>query len=375
MFQLLKETTRSKARRGEFTTSHGVVPTPVFMPVGTQATIKATDHLRLAHTHQIPVILGNTYHLYLRPGTEIIAQAGGLHRFMNRNGAILTDSGGYQVFSLADRRKIDSDGVVFKSHLDGSSHRFTPENVIDIQRQLGSDIMMVLDECPPYPCEMSYLKESLDLTHRWAARCLDAFNRTEPHYGHHQALFAITQGGTNAKYRRESAMVLSQLGTDGMAIGGLSVGEPNELMYEMTDISTDVLPADRPRYLMGVGTPADLLESVARGIDMFDCVMPTRNARNGMLFTRNGIINIKNARWKHCFESADPGFESELCQNHSLAYLHHLFRAGEIFGLMLASEHNVSFYVWLMEQARKHIEDDTYDPWYSQMAARVMRRL
>ena len=375
MFQLLKETTRSKARRGELTTAHGVVPTPVFMPVGTQATIKATDHRRLAETHQVPVLLGNTYHLYLRPGTEIISSAGGLHRFMNRDGAILTDSGGYQIFSLADRRKIDPGGVVFKSHLDGSSHRFTPENVIEIQRDLGSDIMMVLDECPPYPCDMMYLKESLDLTHRWAGQCLEAFNRSEPRYGHRQFLFAITQGGTVPQYRRESAEVLSELGTDGIAIGGLSVGEPNELMYEMTDLSTDVLPGNKPRYLMGVGTPADLLESVARGIDMFDCVMPTRNARNGMLFTRNGIINVKNARWKNCFDSADPGFRSELCQNHSLAYLHHLFRTGEILGLMLASEHNISFYLWLMEQARKKIEDDNFDPWYSQMAGRVMRRL
>ena len=375
MFTLRKETTKGKARTGELKTDHGTIDTPIFMPVGTAGTVKALDRSALLEKVKAPVILGNTYHLYLRPGNRIMEKAGGLHSFMNWPGAILTDSGGYQVFSLSDIRELEPDGVVFKSHLDGSRHKFTPESVIETQRIFGSDIMMVLDECPPYPASESYVRNSLDLTHRWAGMCFDAFHNSSGRYGHRQFLFGITQGGVYPELRRQSVETLSETGFDGLAIGGLSVGEPPEMMYEMTDISTDYMPVNKPRYLMGVGTPADLLESVARGIDLFDCVMPTRNARNGMLFTRNGIINVKNARWKEHFEPADPGFHSDLCQYHTMAYIHHLFRAGEILGLQLASAHNLTFYLWLMEQIRMHISDDTYDDWYPGMAETMRKRL
>lgn len=375
MFQLIKETSKGKARRGELQTDHGTIPTPIFMPVGTAGSVKAVDTATLVNKIKTPLILGNTYHLYLRPGNEIMRQAGGLHAFMNWPGALLTDSGGYQVFSLSDIRKLEQDGVVFKSHLDGSRHKFTPANVMETQRILGSDIMMVLDECPPYPATKKYVEDSLALTHRWAAQCLESFQGSSELYGHRQFLFAITQGGVFPELRRLSCEVLSQMDFDGMAIGGLSVGEPAEAMYEMTDLCTDVLPRHKPRYLMGVGTPADLLESVARGVDMFDCVMPTRNARNGMIFTRNGTINLKNARWKNHFESADPGFDSDLCRNHTLAYLHHLFRAGEILGIQLVTAHNLTFYLWLMEQIREQIDADRYDAWYPDMANRVRQKV
>ncbi len=374
MFQLTKETTKGKARRGVLQTDHGAIQTPIFMPVGTAGTVKAVDSLTLTDKIKAPVILGNTYHLYLRPGNEIMQHAGGLHQFMNWPGALLTDSGGYQVFSLSDIRKLEQDGVVFKSHLDGSEHKFTPANVIETQRILGSDIMMTLDECPPYPATEAYVSNSLDLTHRWARDCFHAFKNGTERFGHRQFLFGITQGGIYPDLRRQSIQTLSETDFDGMAIGGLSVGEPPEKMYEITDLSTDYLPRNKPRYLMGVGTPADLLESVARGVDMFDCVMPTRNARNGMLFTADGIINLKNARWKTHFESADPDFPSDLCQNHTLAYLHHLFRAGEILGIQLATAHNLTFYLWLMEQIRNHIDDDTYNEWYPAMAENVRKR-
>ena len=375
VFRLIKETSKGKARLGEIRTDHGTIPTPIFMPVGTVGTVKAVDTSTLTDRIGAPIILGNTYHLYLRPGTSIMEQAGGLHAFMNWPGALLTDSGGYQVFSLSEIRKLEEDGVVFKSHLDGSSHKFTPSQVVETQRIFGSDIMMVLDECPPYPATESYVRQSLDLTHRWAAQCLQAFRSSPDRYGHRQFLFGICQGGVFPELRRHSVEVLSGMGFDGMAIGGLSVGEPAAKMYEITDICTDLLPREKPRYLMGVGTPGDLLESVARGVDMFDCVMPTRNARNGMLFTRNGIINVKNARWKSHFAPADEGFPSDLCSRHTMAYVHHLFRAGEILGIQLATVHNLTFYLWLMDEIRRHIRDDTYADWYPGMAEKVTSRV
>ncbi len=375
MFQLTKETTKGKARRGELKTDHGSIPTPVFMPVGTAGSVKAIDSLTLSEKVKAPIILANTYHLYLRPGRDIIQQAGGLHAFMNWPGSLLTDSGGYQIFSLSGIRKLELDGVVFKSHLDGSQHKFTPSNVIETQRIFGADIMMVLDECAPWPATEHYVRDSIKLTYRWVKDCYRAYENSSDRYGYRQFLFGITQGGVFPELRQISIEQLSEIDFHGMAIGGLSVGEPPEMMYEITDSSTDLLPREKPRYLMGVGTPANVLESVARGIDMFDCVIPTRNARNGMLFTQNGIINIKNAKWKNYFDSADPGFESDLCRNYSMAYLHHLFRAGEILGIQLATAHNLTFYARLMEQIRKHIDADTYYEWYPGMVEHITRRL
>lgn len=366
---------QTKARSASLQTDHGEIPTPVFMPVGTLATVKAVSQSELKDSIKASIILGNTYHLFLRPGTEIIHQTGGLHQFMNWDGAILTDSGGYQVFSLSNNRKLNEGGVTFKSHIDGSSHLFTPENVVDTQRIFGSDIIMVLDECPPYPSDESYIKNSMDLTHKWAEMGRNHFTNTDPLYGHSQNQFGIVQGGTFAKYRKESCKAISDLNFEGNAIGGLSVGEPPELMYEMANLCTDYLPVDKPRYLMGVGTPANLLENVARGIDMFDCVMPTRNARNGMLFTRNGIINLKNAKWKTCFESPDKGFASDTCKNYTLAYLNHLFKCDEILGLRLASLHNLIFYNWLMHEIRKRISDDTFSGWYQSKTQELSKRL
>ncbi len=375
LFTLLKRSPSGRARLGRIETDHGTIETPIFMPVGTLATVKAVHQTVLRDVVKAQIILGNTYHLYLRPGTEVMREAGGLHRFMNWTGPILTDSGGYQVFSLSAQRKLDERGAVFKSHLDGSEHRFTPESVVGIQRDLGSDILMVLDECPPYPCDREYAATSMRLTHRWAARCKVAFEESEPRYGHRQALFGIVQGSTYADLRADSAKAIADLDFPGNAIGGLSVGEPTDLMYAMTELVTDILPADKPRYLMGVGTPANLLHNVARGVDMFDCVMPTRNARNGMIFTRNGTINLRNAKWKRDFGSADDGFPSTLCHNHSLAYIHHLFRCGEILGLELASAHNLQFYLWLMSDIRTRIANDTFDGWYEDMARQLDRRL
>ncbi len=375
MYTLLKKSPDTKARLGKVTTDHGVIETPIFMPVGTVATVKAVYPQELKDKINAQIILGNTYHLYLRPGNDIMQRAGGLHKFMNWDRPILTDSGGYQVFSLSDNRKLEEKGATFKSHIDGSKHMFTPENVIGTQRVLGSDIMMVLDECPPYPCDEAYARNSMHLTHRWAKRCKEELSRTEPLYGHNQHLFGIVQGSVYPELRRESAKAIADLDFHGNAIGGLSVGEPTDMMYEMTNLVTDILPENKPRYLMGVGTPANLLHNVALGVDMFDCVMPTRNARNGMIFTRNGKINLRNSKWRDCFESADQGFGSDLCQNHTLAYLHHLFKCGELLGMQLASVHNLMFYLWLMQEIRIHIANDTFGSWYEEMARTVDKRL
>lgn len=345
------------------------------MPVGTHGTVKAVSQAQLRSDVKAQIILGNTYHLYLRPGTDIIGKAGGLHGFNGWDKPILTDSGGYQVFSLSNNRKIHERGADFKSHLDGSMHLFTPETVVDIQRALGSDIMMVLDECPPYPSEFDSAKTSMDLTHRWAARGRKAFMETEALYGHRQFQFGIVQGCTFGELRKQSALAISEMDFDGNAIGGLSVGEPTDILYDMTDFTTNFLPAEKARYLMGVGTPQNLIECVARGIDMFDCVMPTRNARNGMLFTRNGTINLRNSKWKTVYDSVDPGFESELCREYTLAYLHHLFRAQEILGLTLASVHNLQFYLWLMQEVRDQLDAGTFDTWYPAMVEKLSIRL
>jgi queuine tRNA-ribosyltransferase len=375
LFQLNLTDTTTKARLGTLSTEHGFIQTPIFMPVGTLATVKAVSQDALKEKIKAQIILGNTYHLYLRPGNEIMRKAGGLHQFMNWGGPILTDSGGYQVFSLADNRKLEEQGATFKSHIDGSKHQFTPENVVSTQRILGSDIMMVLDECPPYPCDSDYAKTSMELTHRWALRCKSEFDCTEGLYGHRQHLFGIVQGSVFADLRRASAMAISEMDFDGNAIGGLSVGEPAEMMYEMTDIVTGILPANKARYLMGVGTPANLLHNVALGVDMFDCVMPTRNARNGMIFTRNGTINLRNSKWKDCFDSADEGFPSDLCEKHSLAYLHHLFRCGELLGMELASVHNLTFFLWLMQEIRDRLGNGTFAGWYQRMAETTNTRI
>ena len=345
------------------------------MPVGTQASVKAVNQDDLLNQVKAQIILGNTYHLYLRPGNSIMTDAGGLHSFMRWDKPILTDSGGYQIFSLSDNRELDEEGATFKSHLDGAKHLFTPENVVETQRVLGSDIMMILDECPPYPAERSYVKNSMELTHRWAKRGRDAFLNTLPHYGHAQAQFGIVQGGTFDDLRKESTEYMASLDFEGLAIGGLSVGEPIDLMYEMTDLNTDFLPEDKPRYLMGVGTPANLLQCVARGVDMFDCVMPTRNARNGSIFTRHGKINLRNAKWKHHHKPLDTDFSSDLCSKYKMSYLHHLFKANEILGLELASKQNLTFYLWLMNEARQKIEADTFEKWYSPMSKTVDQKI
>lgn len=375
VFTLQKTSSSTKARTGILQTDHGEIRTPIFMPVGTLATVKAVRQDDLLERVKAQIILGNTYHLYLRPGPEIIKAGGGLHPFMSWDGPILTDSGGYQIYSLSDNRDLTERGARFKSHLDGSSHMFTPENVVEIQRVLGSDIMMVLDECPPYPADREYVKESMELTHRWEERGRKAFEKSEPRYGHRQFQFGIVQGGTYRDLRRESALAVADMGFEGIAIGGLSVGEPSELMYEMTDHNTDDLPEEKPRYLMGVGTPGNLLHCVARGIDMFDCVIPTRNARNGQLFTRNGIINMRNAKWKNHHEVLDPDFPSDICQNYSMAYIHHLFRNSELLGMELASVHNLTFFVWLTGEMRKHIEADTFHEWYPKMAEQVEQKI
>jgi len=345
------------------------------MPVGTLASVKAVKQDELVKKVKAQIILANTYHLYLRPGCDIIEAAGGLHSFMSWDLPILTDSGGYQIFSLSDNRELKEKGAHFKSHLDGSKHLFTPENVVDIQRALGSDIMMALDECPPYPCSYEYAGESMKLTHRWEKRGREAFLNTEPKYRHKQVQFGIVQGGIFEDLRKESAKYVTDLDFEGIAIGGLSVGEPTELMYEMTDLNTDYLPKDKPRYLMGVGNPANLLHSIARGIDMFDCVMPTRNARNGQIFTRNGYINIMNAKWKNHNVPLDPDFPTDLCQKYKMSYIHHLFRNNEILGLELASLHNLTFYLWLMREVRNRIANDTFYSWYKDRAEIMDRKI
>jgi queuine tRNA-ribosyltransferase len=365
----------SSARAGTISTAHGVIETPVFMPVGTAGTVKGIHFKELKEDTHAPIILGNTYHLYLRPGTEIVSLAGGLHRFIGWDRPILTDSGGYQVYSLTDIRKLKESGVTFQSHIDGSRHEFTPENVIDIQRTIGADIIMAFDECTPYPCDYDYAKKSMDITHRWLERCMEQFRNTEPKYGYPQSLFPIVQGSTYRDLREASAEFIATQEAEGNAIGGLSVGEPHELMYEMTELVCGILPADKPRYLMGVGTPANILESIALGVDMFDCVMPTRNGRNGMLFTRNGILNLKNKKWEKDFSPLDPEGDSFVDNQYSRAYLRHLFASGEMLGSIIASIHNLNFYLWLVREARKHIVLGDFAEWKKEMLGRVGKRI
>lgn len=369
-FTLQARDTATKARAGVLQTDHGEIPTPIFMPVGTAGTVKAVRQTELLDDVQARIILGNTYHLYLRPGQEILKQAGGLHRFMHWDGPILTDSGGYQVFSLSGTRKIKEDGVEFRSHIDGSKHFFTPEKAMDIQRHIGADIVMAFDECTPYPCEKTYARNSMHLTHRWLDRCVKYMQETEGFYGHTQTLFPIVQGSVFPDLRKESAEYIASANQPGNAIGGLSVGEPAEMMYEMTDLVCSILPQEKPRYLMGVGTPANILECIALGIDMFDCVMPTRNARNGMLFTEEGIINIKNKRWESDFTPVDE----TITPYYSKAYLRHLFVCGEILGAQVASVHNLKFYLWLVGEARKHIQAGDFGSWKNSMVQKLTSR-
>lgn len=366
----------SKARAGVIHTDHGDIQTPIFMPVGTAGSVKAVHQRELKEDIKAQIILGNTYHLYLRPGLDVLERAGGLHKFNGWDRPILTDSGGYQVYSLAGTgRKIKEEGVTFKSHIDGSIHHFTPERVMDIQRSIGADIIMAFDECTPYPCDYKYARESMEMTHRWLKRCCDHFDATEPKYGYSQTLFPIVQGSVYKDLRVKSAEVIASFEREGNAIGGLSVGEPAEMMYETTDIVTDILPKDKPRYLMGVGTPANILEGIGLGIDMFDCVMPTRNARNGMLFTTEGIINIKNEKWKDDYSPIDAGLDSYVSNFYTKAYLRHLVKAEEILGAMIASVHNLTFYLWLVGQAREHILAGTFRAWKDQMVVKLMQRL
>jgi queuine tRNA-ribosyltransferase len=366
-FELQHTAEDSKARTGVLHTDHGDIQTPIFMPVGTRATVKAVDQRELKEM-EAPIILGNTYHLYLRPGDKLINTFGGLHKFMNWDGAMLTDSGGYQVFSLQDIRKIRPEGVEFKSHIDGSKHFFSPESVVDIQRNLGSDIMMVLDECVPYPSEKKYTADSLELSLKWAKQASDHFGKTENLYGHRQFHFAIGQGGMYEDLRIEYIKRMTDMEFDGFAIGGLSVGEPAELMYELTDISTDYLPKDKPRYLMGVGTPMNILNAIERGIDMFDCVMPTRNARNGQIFTTRGKLNLRNAKHKLSDEQIDPGLDNYTSNHFSLGYLNHLIKTEEILGMQIASRQNLSFYLWLVKTAREKINTGEFRRWKAEMS-------
>jgi queuine tRNA-ribosyltransferase len=374
-FNLETKDPNSSARAGVLETAHGKIPTPIFMPVGTVGTVKAVHQHELVDEINAKIILGNTYHLYLRPGTETLEKAGGLHKFMGWQGPILTDSGGFQVFSLAHRRKITEEGATFAAHTDGSKHLFTPENVMDVQRSIGADIIMAFDECTPYPCDYKYAKKSMELTHRWLERCYVRFKETEPKYGYEQALFPIVQGSTYKDLRAQSAETVSKFGDVGIAIGGLSVGEPAEEMYEMTELVCNILPTDKPRYLMGVGTPANILEAIALGIDMFDCVMPTRNARHGLLFTRNGKINIKNLKWKDDFSPIDAEATNHSSRYHTKAYLRHLFTANEILGMQLATLHNLSFYLWLVTEARQRILDGTFKAWKDEMVPRLEHKL
>ena len=374
-FQLSKVDPRSKARSGKLITDHGEIPTPIFMPVGTAGSVKALHQRELKEDIDAKIILGNTYHLYLRPGLEILEQAGGLHKFNGWDRPILTDSGGYQVYSLGTNRKITEEGVIFKSHIDGSKHTFTPEGVMDIERTIGADIIMAFDECTPYPCEYEYAKKSMHLTHRWLKRCVDRVNSTQPKYGYKQVLFPIVQGSVYKDLRKESAEFIANQQQQGNAIGGLSVGEPHEMMYEMTDLVCGILPADKPRYLMGVGTPENILECIALGIDMFDCVMPTRNARNGMLFTSEGVINIRNEKWKDDLTPIDPAIGGYASTFYSKAYLRHLIISKEILGAQIASIHNLTFYLWLVRKARVKIEEGTFAEWKNEMVKRVTTRL
>ena len=374
-FTLQAQDKGSSARAGVIETAHGQIQTPIFMPVGTAGTVKAVHQHELVNDIQAQIILGNTYHLYLRPGLDVINKAGGLHKFINWDRPILTDSGGYQVYSLTEVRKIREEGVTFRSHVDGSKHLFTPENVMDTQRVIGADIIMAFDECTPYPCDYNYARRSLDMTHRWLKRCVDRFDATDPLYGYDQTLFPIVQGSVYKDLRAKSAEVIASFNREGNAIGGLSVGEPAEEMYAMTEVVTNILPKDKPRYLMGVGTPINLLENIALGIDMFDCVMPTRNARNGMLFTQNGIINIKNEKWKDDFSPIEAESDLLVDQIHTKAYLRHLIRSQEILGAQIASLHNLHFYLWLVKQAREKIIDGTFYDWKEKMVKILGQRL
>lgn len=374
-YELQKTDSGSKARAGKITTDHGEILTPIFMPVGTAGTVKAVHQRELENDIQAQIILGNTYHLYLRPGLDILERAGGLHKFNGWSHPILTDSGGYQVFSLKDIRKISEEGVKFQSHIDGSRHLFTPESVMDIQRVIGADIIMAFDECAPYPCDYSYAKKSMEMTHRWLKRCCDRFDATEGLYGYSQTLFPIVQGSVYKDLRIQSAEFIAEQNREGNAIGGLAVGEPAEKMYETIDYVNDILPQDKPRYLMGVGTPENILESIALGIDMFDCVMPTRNARNGMLFTTQGIINIRNEKWKDDYSPIDENLGGYTSTFYSKAYLRHLVKCDEILAAQVASVHNLTFYLWLVGQAREHILAGDFAVWKKVMVKKVMERL
>ncbi|MGM9806416.1 MAG: tRNA guanosine(34) transglycosylase Tgt [Candidatus Aphodosoma sp.] len=374
-FKLTATDNYSSARAGIITTGHGQIETPIFMPVGTAASVKGVHIREVREDIKAQIILGNTYHLYLRPGLDILRQAGGLHKFNGWDRPILTDSGGFQVFSLADRRKLTEEGAVFQSHIDGSRHHFTPENVVDIQRIIGADIMMAFDECTPGTADYTYAKKSMERTHRWLRRGLERFDSTGDLYGYRQTYFPIVQGCVYPDLRSESAKFIADCGRDGNAIGGLAVGEPTEKMYEMIEVVNDILPKNKPRYLMGVGTPANILEGIERGVDMFDCVMPTRNGRNGMLFTRNGIMNMRNRRWADDFSPIDPESDCFVDQQYSKAYLRHLFIAGELLAMQIASIHNLAFYLWLAAEARRHIMAGDFHTWKPAMLERVTRRI
>jgi queuine tRNA-ribosyltransferase len=374
-FEILHKDHATMARAGIIRTDHSEIPTPVFMPVGTAGSVKGIHQKELKQDIDAPVILGNTYHLYLRPGLDVIRGAGGLHGFMNWDRSILTDSGGYQVFSLAANRKLTSEGAHFSSHIDGSKHSFTPENIVDIQRMIGADIMMAFDECTPWPCDLDYARKSLDLTHQWLDRGLDRFAETKPLYGHQQAFFPIVQGSVFPDLRKESAEYISAKSAEGNAIGGLSVGEPAEEMYAMIEVVNGILPEDRPRYLMGVGTPVNILEAISLGVDMFDCVMPTRNGRNGMLFTGKGVINIKNRKWMDDYSVIDEGGYSEVDRQYSKAYLRHLIISGEMLGAQIASLHNLAFYLWLVRKAFEEIRSGTFATWKEKTIPALNTRL
>lgn len=365
----------SKARAAVLTTDHGNIETPIFMPVGTRATVKSVRQEDLKDPIKAQIILGNTYHLYLRPGLEVLQGAGGLHKFMNWNGPILTDSGGYQVYSLSSTRKIKEEGVRFQSHIDGSKHMISPEDAMDIQRKIGADIIMAFDECTPWPCDFKYAKKSMEMTHRWLKRCCERFDQTDNLYGYEQNLFPIVQGSTYPDLRKQSAEFIAEQGRIGNAIGGLSVGEPAEEMYKMSELVCNILPEDKPRYLMGVGTPINILENIALGIDMFDCVMPTRNARHGLLFTWEGIINIRNKKWANDFNPIDANSESPLSQNHTKAYLYHLNKEQEMLGASIASVHNLTFYLELVREARKHIIQGDFYQWKNKMVSQLGTKL
>ena len=374
-FELQTQSKIGSARAGKITTDHGVIETPIFMPVGTVGSVKAVTQQQLKKDIHAQIILGNTYHLYLRPGLEVLESAGGLHQFMGWDRPILTDSGGYQVFSLANNRKIKPEGVLFQSHIDGSKHLFSPEKVMDIQRSIGGDIIMAFDECPPFPSEYEYVKKSMDLTHVWLDKCVHQFDNTPDKYGYTQNLFPIVQGGIYEDLRKASCEYISSKNAVGNAIGGLSVGEPEQQLYDFTALCCENLPVHKPRYLMGVGTPWNILEAIDLGVDMFDCVMPTRNGRNGMIFTTQGVINIKNLKWAKDFTPLDPGLPNELSQYYTKAYCRHLFMADEILGLQLASIQNLSFYLWLVGEARVHIQAGDYSSWKKSMVEQISKRL